>query len=84
MAAGRTIISTTLGAEGIQYSDGRDILIADTPEDFATQILKCIDQPNFSKELGEHGQSLIARQYDYKTIGKKLMNFMLELNTESV
>ena len=47
MALGKTIVSTSLGAEGIPCKDGQNILIADTPEAFTEKIAKCINEKMF-------------------------------------
>ena len=76
MALGKTIISTTIGAEGIQYSDGMDILIADTPEEFLNQISKCLVDKSFCLSVGRTAQQLVAESYSNETIGKRVTEFL--------
>ena len=38
MAAGRAVVSTTVGAEGLEVEDGRNILLADEPDAFAAAV----------------------------------------------
>jgi len=53
MAMGKAIISTTIGAEGIGYTNGKDILIADSPDEFIAAIERCIMIKHFAKVLEE-------------------------------
>src|SRR6202034_846428 len=39
MAMGKAVVSTTIGAEGIEYTDGKNILLGDAPQDFADKVL---------------------------------------------
>jgi glycosyltransferase involved in cell wall biosynthesis len=67
MAQGLPIVTTTLGCEGIAVMDGRDVLIADTPADFAAAVLRLLDQPELARTLGENGRKLIETTYDYRS-----------------
>jgi len=75
MACGNTIISTSTGAEGISYTDGVNILIADTPDEFIQQIKKCIDNPSKCVEIGKQAQKLVAEEYDNDVITGRLVEF---------
>jgi polysaccharide biosynthesis protein PslH len=67
LAQALPIVSTTLGCEGIQVEHERDLLIADTPEDFAKATLRLIDDPELAMRLGENGRRLIQEKYDYRS-----------------
>jgi glycosyltransferase involved in cell wall biosynthesis len=66
LAQGLPIVSTTLGAEGIAVTDGEHILIADRPADFATAVLRLLDDPALAARLGAAGRRLVERSYDYR------------------
>ena len=72
MSAGKTVISTTIGAEGILCTDGVDILLADTPEQFATHVKRCIDDKDFCQSIGRNAYNLIAEKYNNKTLTSRL------------
>jgi polysaccharide biosynthesis protein PslH len=61
------IVSTTLGAEGIPVTHGTDILIADTPEQFAQSIIQIIRDPQLGKRLAENCYQLIERDCSIAT-----------------
>lgn len=75
MALGKTIISTTIGAEGIYCEHGKDILIADTPEEFFNCIKLLIEQPELKTTIGKNARLTIERDYDNKVLSKKLVEF---------
>ncbi|MCH8904898.1 MAG: glycosyltransferase [Bacteroidetes bacterium] len=78
MALEKTIISTTIGAEGIDYTNGENILIADTVEEFRNQLLKCLSDENLCKRIGSAARQLIIEKYEIKSITKSLLNFYRE------
>jgi glycosyltransferase involved in cell wall biosynthesis len=72
MAAGRAVVSTANGAEGVLVEDGREALIADSPADFAAAIVRLLEDPALRRELGERGRSTAAAEYDWRRLGDKL------------
>ncbi len=64
MALGRTIITTSTGAEGICYTNGENILIADTPVEFFEHIRHCISHPEVSAKIGENARKLIETRHN--------------------
>ncbi len=75
MALGKAVIATTIGAEGISYENGKNILIADTPEDFFNAIKKLWDDKQYCKKLGENASILIEKKHNNKLIISDLMSF---------
>ncbi len=79
MAMGRTIISTTIGAEGIKYKNGYDLLIADNPEEFVMHIIKCLTDKSFAAEIGKNARKLAESEYDNSVTGKSVIRFYNKL-----
>ena len=75
MALGKTIVSTSLGAEGIACKDGQNILIADTADLFAEKIIKCIDEKIFFTIIGENAMNFAKRNFGSLEVTKKLLDF---------
>jgi len=75
MALERTVISTTIGAEGIAYEKGRDILIADTEEEYIKAVCKCVDDPSYCETIGKNARKLIAESHNNDSIIKNLTGF---------
>ena len=72
MAMGKAVVSTTIGAEGIECADGKNILLGDSPQDFADQVLFLLNNPQKSQEIGIVARKLVCDRYDWNTIGQKL------------
>lgn len=75
MAAGKAIVSTSVGAEGIEYTHGKNILIADSPGEFANAITRLYRDPLLIKELSSGAVELARQQYDNRVIGENLFAF---------
>ena len=75
MSIGKTVITTTVGAQGIDYTDGENILIADTPEQFAQQIKRCLEDDAFCSRVGEAAARLVAEQYNEQKLAEQLIDF---------
>lgn len=75
MALGKVIISTTIGAEGIQVTNNKNILIADSPEEFAEAIIKCTSSEDFCNEIGLNAQKLILEKYSNSNLSNQLISF---------
>lgn len=75
MSAGKTVIATTIGAEGIAYTDGKNILLADTPDQFVQQLKHCVDDPDFCQQVGRNAYTLIAEEYGNQRLTEKMLSF---------
>lgn len=72
MAMGKAVVSTRIGAEGIECADGVNIALADTPDDFTNKIIDLLKQPDKVVNMGQEGRKLVCQQYDWAIVGKKL------------
>jgi polysaccharide biosynthesis protein PslH len=72
LAQGMPLVATSIGAEGIEVVPERDLLIADTPQDFVQQISRLFDQPELRQRLSANGRKLAEAVYSWDSIGRKL------------
>ncbi|MCF8367779.1 MAG: glycosyltransferase family 4 protein [Bacteroidales bacterium] len=79
MALGKTIISTTIGAEGINYKNGENILIANTPEEFSDAVRTCMTDRTHCAEIGKNARQLIEREHSLDHVLFKLEEFYSRL-----
>ena len=63
MAMGKTVISTTLGARGLDCEPGRHLLIADTPQSFTDQIHECVSHPQRMADVGGAAREFLASHF---------------------
>ncbi len=75
MAMQKCIISTSLGAEGINFEHGANILIANNRDEFYDAIKLCISDEEYCKKIGQNARELIEQQYDTNTVTKNLIRF---------
>ena len=68
MSAGKAVISTTTGIEGIHAQHGVHLLIADQPEEFADAMIALHSEPDQAFQLGQMGQKQIISYHNYKTV----------------
>ena len=62
------IVSTTLGCSGLAVQSGRDVLLADTPNDFADAIIRVARDESLRRQLGDHARQLAVARYDWRHI----------------
>jgi polysaccharide biosynthesis protein PslH len=74
MAAGVPVISTKLGAEGIEVTDKANILLAETNQDFLQSVIETLDKKELTQILRETARSFVKQRYDWSVIGKQLFN----------
>ncbi|MFN8775934.1 MAG: glycosyltransferase [Flavobacteriales bacterium] len=79
LALGRAIISTSIGAEGIDCSDGENILIADSPAEWVRAVDKLMSDPSLARRLGQSGRLLVESRFDNRRITSDLVDFYKEL-----
>jgi sugar transferase (PEP-CTERM/EpsH1 system associated) len=68
LAMGKAIVSTTVGAEGLPLEDGTHIVLADTPEAFARQVLNLVKDPALRARLGHAGRELVQARYSWQRV----------------
>jgi glycosyltransferase involved in cell wall biosynthesis len=64
---GLPVVSTTIGAEGIAYQVGENILIADSPEEFIAMIVKVLRDKELSQSLRVNGRLWVETHYDWRS-----------------
>lgn len=80
MAMGKTVITTMIGAEGIQYSEYNNIIIADNPTKIVETICRITKDPEEIRRIGRNARKLIEDLYDNKKIIERLLIFYDEIS----
>jgi len=71
-AAGRAVVSTTLGAEGLGARHGEHLLLADDPDDFAGAILRLWNDSALRTRLGDAGWALYRERFTWPAAWRRL------------
>jgi polysaccharide biosynthesis protein PslH len=75
MAMGKAIVSTTLGAEGIEAVPGRDILLEDEPTAFAGAVNRLLAEPDLAARIGRSARQLAVERYGWSEAARSLEGF---------
>lgn len=84
MALGKSVITTLVGAEGIQYSEYEDIIIAETEAKMVEAVCRMYNHPEEAEEMGRKARKLIEELYDNKKIINRLLIFYDEIKSKRV
>ena len=68
MAMGKAVVSTTIGAEGLPVINGSNIVIADEPKHFATEVCGLLDAPEERKRIGDAARKLVEENYSWSAV----------------
>lgn len=75
MAYGKAIVSTSVGAEGINYTHGKNILIADSSTDFTTAVVELLKDETKRQTLEQGALNFAEKEFDNKMVVAGLVNF---------
>jgi polysaccharide biosynthesis protein PslH len=84
MAMGKAIVSTTLGAEGIEGTPGQDLLLEDRPEAFADAVNRLLADPKLADSIGQTARRLAEERYSWTGSARALEDFYLQILNRSV
>ena len=82
MALGTPVVSTAKGAEGLEVAPGDDILLADTPAQFAAAVVELLGSPELRARVAAAGRRLVKSRYDWAAVGERLCALVARSATE--
>jgi polysaccharide biosynthesis protein PslH len=71
MAMGKAVVSTTVGAEGLPVTHGRDVVIADEPDAFAAAVVTLLRDPGRRRQLEVAARQLVVARYDWAAVAEQ-------------
>ena len=81
MAIGKTVVSTTIGCEGIDATNGENIAITDKPQDFADKCIELLNNSTKRDEIGNSAKKFVEENYAWQKIGEKYSNYLRTMLT---
>jgi sugar transferase (PEP-CTERM/EpsH1 system associated) len=81
MAMGKPVISTSVGAEGLPVQSGENILLADTPNDFAQSVVSLLRDPNRRQLLGTAARTLVQENYSWQKVAETFTRTLTDVVT---
>ena len=77
---GKAIVSTTVGAEGLEFVRRDEIIIADEPETFAQAVAAVLSDGSLRKRLGEAARQRVERDYSFPVLCAAVRQGFAELS----
>ena len=74
LAMGKAIVAHPIACEGIEVEDGRSVIFARKPDEFANSIATLLERPELRKQLSLNARSLAESSYSYSFIGRRLVS----------
>jgi polysaccharide biosynthesis protein PslH len=78
MSAGRAVVSTSVGAEGLPTENGRHLLLADTPEDFARSVIALLRDVPARMAIEQQARALVTERYDWAAAAAHLETALID------
>jgi sugar transferase (PEP-CTERM/EpsH1 system associated) len=72
LAMGKAVVSTSIGAEGLEVNHNEHLIIADEPEEFARSVSELLKEPSRRQALGRAGRTVVEACYDWKAVSADL------------
>ena len=83
-AAGRAVVSTRIGAEGLPAAHGENLLLADSPEEMVEQICLLLANPDLRRSLGRAGRRAVEDQLCWPTAWRGLEQSLAGLEEAAI
>ena len=83
MAAGKSIVTTTIGAEGIPIVGGHEAFIADQPEEFANHVITLAQSPGLRQTIGQNAREFVKTNFDNQVLIRQFTDFLKTIDHRS-
>ena len=84
MALGTPVVTTSRGAEGLEATPGRELLIADTPADFASATLRLMTEPGLRRQIAVQARVLVEERYGWAALCSALEQTLSSLTAAEI
>jgi glycosyltransferase involved in cell wall biosynthesis len=81
MALGTPVVSTTKGAEGLEVSNGRHLLIGDTSQEFADRVIRLIKDQQLRMDIVNRARQFVQEKYDWAVIMPRFESLVERIGT---
>lgn len=79
MAMGVPVVTTAVGAMGLQAEVGKELLVADTPTAFAEQVIHLLDNQHLRENIAQTARTRVETDYSWDAIGERLKQVYTQL-----
>ena len=79
MAMGVPVVTTSVGAMGLEADIGKELLVADTPSDFAEQVTHLLDNEHLRENIAQTARTRVETNYSWDAIGERLKHVYTQI-----
>ncbi len=83
LAAGRAVVTTGIGAEGIPVHHGQEVLMTNSALDFAGYIVTLLMDPQKGSEIGKNAITFVEKNYNNQVLIRNFTGFLKKLRNDS-
>lgn len=78
LSSGCAVVSTSIGAEGLDVKAEQDLLIADSEAEFVNAVFRLLQDDELRTTLCEHGRQLVEQRYDWRALEQRAVEILAE------
>ena len=78
MAMAKPVVSTSMGVQGIDVSPNENVLVANEPEEFATQVIELLNNPELRQRIGSNGRKFVVTTCSWERAAERLLQVFNE------
>jgi sugar transferase (PEP-CTERM/EpsH1 system associated) len=83
MGMGMPVVSTTVGAEGLPVTHDEDVVLADSPEDFAAQTIRLLKERETRARIGRAARRLVESRYGWSAVTNVLDDVLKKVQAQA-
>ncbi|PYR29300.1 MAG: hypothetical protein DMF98_00310 [Acidobacteria bacterium] len=83
LAMGKAVVSTSVGAEGLPVTGGEHVMVADSPETFAREIVHLLRDIDHRRRLETAARALVVERYDWSAVAGKLEQALVRITGQT-
>ena len=83
MAMGKAVVSTPIGAEGLPFQDGREIRIAEHPEQFAHAVTEILGNECLRTRLAEAARRIVVHRHSWESVAARLEEVLEQVSVRA-
>jgi hypothetical protein len=73
------VVSTALGAEGLGFEDGRELIVADGAQDFAAACVRLLGEPELRRRLADQAQTAFLARFQWSSVRDRIRDLALDV-----
>lgn len=78
MAAGKPVVTTSVGMEGLRVRHGIHLMVADEPDDFTAAVIRLLRDSRHRREIGTNARKLVEQEYGWSMLAQRFEAVILD------